>query len=57
MTYNVISEYTHDKNAYPGTGDPLKTGSGDGEGYNINIHLPCGTSDKIIIKKFFFVFT
>ncbi len=49
---SVLFFSTHDKNAYPGTGDPLKTGSGDGEGYNINVHLPCGTSDKIIIKKF-----
>lgn len=36
---------THDRRAYPGTGDPRKTGAGDGEGYNINVHLGCGAKD------------
>ena len=49
---NVLFFSTHDKFAYPGTGDPAKKGSGDGEGFNINIHLPCGTTDKMIIDKF-----
>ena len=43
---------THDQFAYPGTGSPSKKGKGTGKGYNINVHLPCGTSDKMIIEKF-----
>ena len=43
---------THDQYAYPGTGDPGKKGSGDGLGYNINVHLPCGTDDKTIVAAF-----
>jgi len=49
---SVLFFSTHDKFAYPGTGDPAKKGHGDGEGFNINIHLPCNTSDKMIIDKF-----
>tara|TARA_B100000953_G_C18031052_1_gene423035 strand:+ start:717 stop:1784 length:1068 start_codon:yes stop_codon:yes gene_type:complete len=49
---SVLFFSTHDKFAYPGTGDPAKKGRGDGEGFNINIHLPCGTTDKMIIDKF-----
>ncbi len=43
---------THDANAYPGTGSPEKTGDGKGKGFNMNIHLPCGTKDKTIINVF-----
>lgn len=49
---SVLFFSTHDQFAYPQTGDPRKEGSGDGKGYNINIHLPCGTSDKQIIDVF-----
>ena len=49
---NILFFSTHDQFAYPQTGDPLKTGSGDGKGYNINIHLPCGTSDSEIINVY-----
>ena len=49
---NVLFFSTHDQFAYPGTGDPAKTGNGAGEGYNINVHLPCGTEDKDIISVF-----
>ena len=49
---SVLFFSTHDRFAYPGTGDPAKKGSGNGEGYNINIHLPCGTSDQTIVDKY-----
>jgi len=43
---------THDYYAYPGTGDPSKSGEGRGKGYNINVHLDCGASDADIIRAF-----
>ncbi len=46
---SVLYFSTHDQFAYPGTGDPAKKGGGKGFGYNINVHLPCGTNDQIII--------
>jgi acetoin utilization deacetylase AcuC-like enzyme len=49
---SVLFFSTHDYYAYPGTGDPKKTGSGAGEGTNINIHLPCGTTDEMIQDAF-----
>ena len=47
---SVLFFSTHDANAYPRTGSPDRTGSGKGKGFNINIHLPCGTTDKKIIS-------
>ncbi len=49
---SVLYFSTHDLYAYPGTGDPSKKGSGAGLGYNINVALPCGTNDKMIIDVF-----
>ena len=49
---SVLYFSTHDLYAYPGTGDPRKKGSGAGLGYNINVALPCGTNDKMIVKVF-----
>lgn len=49
---SVLFFSTHDRHAYPGTGDPAKTGAGSGRGYNINVHLDCGASDKDIIAAF-----
>lgn len=49
---DVLYFSTHDQYAYPGTGDPAKRGSGKGLGYNINVHLPCGTDDKKIIDVY-----
>ena len=46
---SVLYFSTHDFHAYPGTGDPIKKGKGRGLGYNINIHLPCGTNDQAIV--------
>ncbi len=49
---SVLYFSTHDYYAYPGTGDPTKKGRGDGEGYNINVHLPCGTDDQHFIDAY-----
>ena len=48
----VLFFSTHDFYAYPGTGDPARTGAGAGEGYNINVHLDCGATDDDIISAF-----
>ncbi len=48
----VLFFSTHDKYAYPGTGQIDKIGIGKGQGYNINVHLPCGTNDEKIIDVF-----
>jgi acetoin utilization deacetylase AcuC-like enzyme len=48
----VLFFSTHDLYAYPGTGHPGKTGEGEGKGYNINVHLDCGTTDREIIAVF-----
>jgi acetoin utilization deacetylase AcuC-like enzyme len=49
---SVLFFSTHDFHAYPGTGDPARTGDGAGKGFNINVHLPCGANDTDIIKSF-----
>ncbi|RLI76761.1 histone deacetylase [Archaeoglobales archaeon] len=41
----VLFISTHQMPLYPGTGFPYEVGSGNGEGYTINIPLPPGTSD------------
>lgn len=48
----VLFFSTHDGDAYPGTGHARRTGEGPGEGYNINVPMPCGTDDADIIKAF-----
>ncbi|MBD3418867.1 MAG: histone deacetylase [Chitinivibrionales bacterium] len=49
---SVLFFSTHDKRAYPGTGKPSRRGKGDGEGYNINVHLNCGAKDRDVLKAF-----
>lgn len=49
---SVLFFSTHDYYAYPGTGDPERKGEGAGKGYNINVHLPCGTTDRMIMEAF-----
>lgn len=49
---SVLFFSTHDMYAYPGTGLPERTGSGQGEGFNINVHLPCGSGDAEILTAF-----
>ena len=48
----VLFFSTHDQFAYPGTGSPKRRGNGKGLGFNINVHLPCKTTDEQIIKVF-----
>ena len=48
----VLFFSSHDYYAYPGTGSPGRTGTGEGTGYNINVHLPCGTTDDDIISVY-----
>lgn len=49
---SILFFSTHDLYAYPGTGNPDKTGEGKGKGFNINVHLPCATTDEMIIEAF-----
>tara|TARA_A100001015_G_scaffold71632_1_gene79400 strand:+ start:14918 stop:15916 length:999 start_codon:yes stop_codon:yes gene_type:complete len=49
---SVLFFSTHDQYAYPGTGSPTKRGAGEGLGYNINVHLDCGSTNKDIQKAF-----
>lgn len=49
---SVLFFSTHDQFAYPGTGSPSRKGEGAGEGFNINVHLDCGTDDKTILAAF-----
>ena len=49
---SILFFSTHDVNAYPRTGFPSRNGIGKGKGFNINVHLPCGTENKDIIKVF-----
>jgi len=49
---SVLYFSTHDYFAYPGTGNPGKTGEGAGKGLNINVHLDCKSTDEDIIAAF-----
>lgn len=49
---DVLVFSTHDWNAYPGTGAPSRQGRGAGLGYNINVHLDCGSGDAAVIEAF-----
>jgi len=43
---SVLYLSTHQENWYPGTGHVEEVGSGDGEGFTVNIPLPEGTGDE-----------
>ena len=47
---SVLFFSAHDWNAYPGTGDPSLAGEGDGQGFNINVHLDCGSKDVDMLR-------
>ena len=47
---SVLFFSAHDWNAYPGTGDPSLSGEGDGQGFNINVHLDCGSKDVDMLR-------
>jgi len=49
---SVLYFSTHQYPHYPGTGWFDEVGSGDGEGYNINVPLPAGTNDGGFIGAF-----
>ena len=49
---SVLVFSTHALYAFPGSGAADKTGSGDGEGFNINVPLPRGADDRAIIRAF-----
>ena len=40
----------HQHPFYPGTGRPSETGSGNGEGFTLNVDLPIGSGDDQLIK-------
>ena len=37
---------------FPGTGKPTDIGTGDGEGYSVNVPLPPGTYDEAFVRAF-----
>src|SRR6516162_9925250 len=41
----TISLHEHPATLFPGTGLPGETGTGDGDGYAVNVALPAGTGD------------
>ncbi|MEM7027350.1 MAG: histone deacetylase [Pseudomonadota bacterium] len=49
---SILFFSTHDQYAYPGTGDPARIGKGKGKGFNLNVHLPCNTTDEMIIDAY-----
>lgn len=49
---SVLYFSTHEYPHYPGTGWLDQTGTGKGEGYNINVPLPAGTDDSGFIAAF-----
>jgi acetoin utilization deacetylase AcuC-like enzyme len=42
----------HQMPLYPGTGHPYEVGSGEGEGYTINVPLPLGSGDECYMLVF-----
>jgi acetoin utilization deacetylase AcuC-like enzyme len=48
----VLVFSTHDVDAYPRTGFASRTGSGAGDGFNINVPLACGATDDDIAAAF-----
>ncbi len=49
---SVLFFSTHDQHAYPRTGDPNRIGIGEGKGYNVNVHLDCGATDRDVLSAF-----
>ena len=48
----TISLHEHPATLFPGTGLPGETGSGDGDGYAVNVALPAGTGDAGWLRAF-----
>lgn len=49
---SVLYFSTHDMNAYPWTGDPNRKGKENGYGFNVNVHLPCGSNNSDIERAY-----
>mmetsp|Transcript_14466 Transcript_14466/g.34327 ORF Transcript_14466/g.34327 Transcript_14466/m.34327 type:complete len:192 (-) Transcript_14466:679-1254(-) len=49
---SVLFVSTHQAGSYPGTGQMHETGSGDGEGYSMNIPLPGDSGDAAMMAAF-----
>jgi acetoin utilization deacetylase AcuC-like enzyme len=47
---SVLFFSAHNWQAYPGTGDPSLRGEGEGTGFNINVHLDCGSKDIDMLR-------
>jgi acetoin utilization protein AcuC len=48
----TISLHEHPATLFPGTGFPVETGEGAGEGYAVNVALPAGTGDAGWLRAF-----
>jgi len=48
----TISLHEHPATLFPGTGLPGETGTGEGEGYAVNVALPAGTADAGWLRAF-----
>jgi acetoin utilization protein AcuC len=48
----TISLHEHPATLFPGTGLPSETGTGDGDGYAVNVALPAGTGDAAWLRAF-----
>ena len=46
---SVLFFSTHNWHDYPGTGDPARTGAGEGSGSNLNVHLGPGATDRDLL--------
>jgi len=49
---SVLFISTHQAGGYPGTGQLLEVGEGDGEGYSINLPLPGDSGDYAMMAVF-----
>jgi acetoin utilization protein AcuC len=48
----TISLHEHPISLFPGTGLPGETGTGEGEGYAVNVAMPAGTADAGWLRAF-----